>query len=70
MSKLPIPESEISPDWYVNHLKDIAAKLPCNQATNVVSNQVGSKYNYYCAERAHGGPVCFKQCDTCGKLLP
>lgn len=31
---------------------------------------IGSRYNYYCAERAHGGPVCLKQCDTCAKMLP
>lgn len=31
---------------------------------------LGSRYNYYCAERSHGGPVCLKQCDTCAKMLP
>jgi hypothetical protein len=30
----------------------------------------GSRYNYFCAERQHGAPVCLKQCDTCAKMLP
>lgn len=152
-NKLPIPESNVSPEWYVKHLQEIADKsatLQSNQDGNEVSNQVefeplgmtpmqiavyalncpkedkyfeevanliqryadtkiweelelpslmhhtcelcgfececsnqpcscckqnenvqvGSRYNYYCAERSHGGPVCLKQCDTCAKMLP
>lgn len=124
--KPSIPESKVHPDWYVQHLQEIAdkARLQSTQASNEVNKQVeweplamtpmqiavyalncpkedkyfeevadliqryadtkiwqelelpalqeptGSRYNYYCAERSHGGPVCLKQCDTCAKMLP
>jgi hypothetical protein len=34
-----------------------------------LGERVGSRYNYFCAQRQHGFPVCLKQCETCEKMI-